>query len=94
GYSKIFTTLTGTTTSGKLIVNEASSGATGVGMGIKRRDTADSTFFTPNNTDKFEWTADEKTNGVPLTVALRETTAGAGRTGAFQAKATFNFTYE
>ncbi len=33
-------------------------------------------------------------NGVPLTVALRETTAGAGRTGAFQAKATFNFTYE
>ncbi|MDW9308430.1 fimbrial protein, partial [Escherichia coli] len=47
-----------------------------------------------NNTDKFEWTADEKTNGVPLTVALRETTAGAGNTGAFQAKATFNFTYE
>ncbi|WP_332120715.1 fimbrial protein, partial [Escherichia coli] len=43
GYSKIFTTLTGTTISGKLIVNEASSGATGVGMGIKRRDTADST---------------------------------------------------
>ncbi len=33
-------------------------------------------------------------NGVPLTVALRETTAGAGRTGAFQAKTTFNFTYE
>ena len=45
-------------------------------------------------TDKFEWTTDEKANGVPLTVALRETTAGAGRTGAFQAKATFNFTYE
>ncbi len=48
----------------------------------------------PNNTDKFEWSADEKASGVPLTVALRETTAGAGRTGAFQAKATFNFTYE
>ncbi|EJQ7211487.1 fimbrial protein [Escherichia coli] len=94
GYSKIFTTLTGTTVSGKLIVNEATSGAAGVGMGIKRRDTADSTFFTPNNTDKFEWSADEKASGVPLTVALRETTAGAGRTGAFQAKATFNFTYE
>ncbi|CAK1218919.1 TPA: fimbrial protein [Escherichia coli] len=94
GYSKIFTTLTGTSVSGKLIVNEASSGAAGVGMGIKRRDAADSAFFTPNNTDKFEWSSDEKTNGVPLTVALRETTAGAGRTGAFQAKATFNFTYE
>ncbi|MBW6100620.1 fimbrial protein [Escherichia coli] len=94
GYSKIFTTLTGTTVSGKLIVNETTSGATGVGMGIKRRDTADSAFFTPNNTDKFEWSTDEKANGVPLTVALRETTAGAGRTGAFQAKATFNFTYE
>ncbi len=65
------------TISGKLIVNEASSGATGVGMGIKRRDTADSAFFTPNNTDKFEWTTDEKANGVPLTVALRETTGGS-----------------
>lgn len=81
-----FTTLTGASVSGKLIVNEASSGAAGVGMGIKRRDAADSAFFTPNNTDKFEWSTDEKTNGVPLTVALRETTAGAGRTGAFQAK--------
>lgn len=53
-----------TTVSGKLIVNEATSGAAGVGMGIKRRDTADSTFFTPNNTDKFEWSADEKASGV------------------------------
>lgn len=35
-----------------------------------------------------------KANGVPLTVALRETTSGAGQIGAFQAKATFNFTYE
>ncbi|MCV5656746.1 fimbrial protein, partial [Escherichia coli] len=41
-----------------------------------------------------EWSTGEKADGVPLTVALRETTAGAGRTGAFQAKATFNFTYE
>ncbi len=94
GLSKIYTKLTGTTISGKLIVNEANSGAAGIGMGIKRRGTADSTFFTPNNTDRFEWSSDEKTSGVPLTVALRETTVGAGRTGTFQAKATFNFIYE
>ncbi|MCZ8623424.1 fimbrial protein [Escherichia albertii] len=92
--SKIYTRLTGTTISGKLIVNEANAGAAGIGMGIKRRGTADSTFFSPNNTDRFEWSNDEKSHGVPLTVALRETTVGSGRTGTFQAKATFSFTYE
>ena len=59
-------------------------GATGVGMGIKRRDTADSAFFTPNNTDKFEWSTDEKANGVPWPQHCAKTTAGAGRTGAFR----------
>lgn len=94
GLSKISTRLTGTSVSGKLIVNEATSGATNIGMGIKRRGAADSAFITPNNTEKFDWTSDDIANGVPLTVALRETVAGQGSIGTFQAKATFNFTYE
>ncbi|TGC20553.1 MULTISPECIES: fimbrial protein [unclassified Escherichia] len=95
GYQKIYTKLSGASISGKLIKNEATtSAAANIGMGIKLRDTADSAFITPNNTFSIEWSADNKANGLPLTVALRETTAGMGNTGTFRAKATFNFTYE
>ena len=87
GYSKIIT---------NLIKNEATDTpvATNIGMGIKRRDAADASFITPNNSASVEWTTEDKTNGMKLTVALRETTAGTGNIGNFRAKATFNFTYE
>ncbi|HEM3752146.1 TPA: fimbrial protein [Escherichia coli] len=96
GYSKIITKLSGATISGNLIKNEATDTpvATNIGMGIKRRDAADASFITPNNSASVEWTTEDKTNGMKLTVALRETTAGTGNIGNFRAKATFNFTYE
>ncbi|EHE9874377.1 fimbrial protein [Escherichia coli] len=96
GYSKITTKLSGTSISGNLIENEATDTpiATNIGMGIKRRDAADSAFIKPNNSVSVEWTEADKTDGMKLTVALRETTAGAGNIGKFRAKATFNFTYE
>ncbi|CTU50266.1 fimbrial protein [Escherichia albertii] len=96
GYSKIVTKLSGATISGNLIKNEATDTpiATNIGMGIKRRDAADAAFITPNNSVSVEWTTADKTDGMKLTVALRETTAGTGNIGKFRAKATFNFTYE
>ena len=58
--------------------------ATNIGMGIKRRDAADASFITPNNSASVEWTTEDKTNGMKLTVALRETTAGTGNIGNFR----------
>ncbi len=95
GYSKIITKLSGTTISGKLIENEAQTPVLRVlvwGLSVEIPQTRLS--LRQIILTNVEWTTDEKTNGVPLTVALRETTAGAGSIGAFQAKATFNFTYE
>ena len=95
GYTKIFTKLSGASTSGNLIKNEATTTpAANIGMGIKRRNQADSAFITPNNVMNIEWSTTEKASGLPLTVALREITAGTGNTGNFRAKATFHFTYE
>ncbi len=66
GYSKIITKLSGATISGNLIKNEATDTpvATNIGMGIKRRDAADASFITPNNSASVEWTTEDKTNGV------------------------------
>ncbi|EEE2001258.1 fimbrial protein [Salmonella enterica subsp. enterica serovar Kotte] len=94
GIGSIVTKLSGATISGNLIKNAATSNAaTNIGMGIKRKGDADSAFITPNNTSSISWTADEIANGLPMTVALRETTSGTGGIGSFTAKATFNFTY-
>lgn len=95
GYKKIFTKLSGSSISGNLIKNESTdSPAANIGMGIKRRNAADTAFIAPNNTSIVEWNGTDKNEGLKLTVALRETTPGTGRTGKFRAKATFNFTYE
>ncbi|MEB4677621.1 fimbrial protein [Enterobacteriaceae bacterium G50] len=92
---KITTRIFGSSISGALINNEATGDAAShIGMGFKRRNSEDSAFILPNNSDAIQWSADEMSNGLPMTVALRETTAGAGTIGSFRAKATFNFTYE
>lgn len=96
GYTKIVTKLSAASTSGNLINNESTTTpiATGIGMGIKRRNTQDSSFITPNNSTSVEWTATDKSDGLKLTVALRELSNGSGNIGNFRAKAIFNFTYE
>lgn len=92
---KITTRIFGSSISGALINNEATGDAAShIGMGFKRRNSEDSAFILPDNSDAIQWSSDEMTNGLPMTVALRETTAGAGTIGSFRAKATFNFTYE
>ncbi|WP_423061541.1 fimbrial protein [Citrobacter portucalensis] len=97
GISKITTTLaTSSSASGSFIKNEsANSGAAkNIGMGFKRKSESGETFLTPG-TGAFDWTAAERTaNAVEMSVALRELTDGAGTTGPFSAKATFNFTYQ
>lgn len=94
GIGGIVTRLSGAAISGNLINNAATANAaTNIGMGIKRKDDADSAFITPNNIASITWTTDEIANGLPMTVALRETSSGAGGIGSFTAKATFNFTY-
>lgn len=96
GYTKIITKLSGASTTGNLINNESTTTpvATGIGMGIKRQGAADSSFITPNNSASVEWTTTDKSNGLKLTVALRELSSGSGNIGNFRAKAIFNFTYE
>lgn len=96
GMGTITTRISGTAISGNLIKNEATTApvANNIGMGIKRKSTTGDTYITPNGTTSFNWTAGEITNGLPMTVALREITAGQGQIGNFTAKATFSFTYQ
>lgn len=97
GTSKITTSLASSqSASGNYIKNEsaASGAATNIGMGFKRKSETGETYLTPG-TSSFDWTSDERTaSAAEMTVALRELTDGAGTNGAFNAKATFNFTYQ
>ncbi|MEF4327867.1 fimbrial protein [Escherichia coli] len=96
GIGTIKTRISGTSISGKLIKNEATGSqvANNIGMGIKRKSTTGENYLAVDGSTSFNWTTDEITNGLPMTVALRETTPGAGQIGDFKAKATFSFTYE
>lgn len=97
GMGKITTTLATTpSASGNYIKNDltASGSASGLGIGFKQKDVTGESYLTPG-TGKFDWSTAQRTaNEVEMTVALRELTDGAGRTGDFSAKATFNFTYQ
>ena len=101
GVSKITTKLSGNASgsSPALIIpstSDTTSTTDYIGMGIKRIDTDDSTFLTPNSAQSIIWSGTEisSAEGLKLTVALRETTAGSGVPGDFRAQATFNFIYE
>lgn len=95
--TKITTTLaTSSSASGAYIKNESaeSGAAINVGVGFKQKNTTGETWLQPG-TGKFDWSEAQRTaNEAEMTVALRELTEGAGTTGAFSAKATFNFTYQ
>lgn len=62
-----------------------------VGAGFRRSKAT--TFFVIND-ENVVWSRDEITNGLPLTVALRETLLNKSKPGQFEAKATFTFTYQ
>ncbi|ECF4923581.1 fimbrial protein [Salmonella enterica subsp. arizonae] len=96
GLGTINMKIQGDTVSGALIKNQSSTApvAANIGMGLKLRNAADSAFITPNNTATYSWTSDNISNGLPMTVALRETATNQGSTDNFTAKATFNFTYQ
>ena len=96
GLSTISTKISGASTSGNLVRNEstATPAATNIGMGFKRYGNADSAFITPNNTAIVTWSAAEVTQGLDMTVALREITKNQGTIGPFEASATFSFTYQ
>lgn len=82
---------------GKVIKNSLTDGtaATNIGMAFKRQSDSGETFITPDNSATVTWSSDEKTNGLPMTVALREVVSGDSSTtaGLFDSTATFNFTY-
>lgn len=64
-------------------------------MGFKRKATSGDTFLKPNSTEYIRWSASEiSTDGLEMTVALRETSVGQGVPGKFRALATFNFSYQ
>ncbi|EJN1938337.1 fimbrial protein, partial [Salmonella enterica] len=49
---------------------------------------------TPDNATTITWSSDERSAGLPLTVALRiVNSSGTTSTGEFESTATFNFTY-
>ena len=53
------------------------------------------TFLKPNSAEYIRWSASEiSTDGLEMTVALRETSVGKGVPGKFRALATFNFSYQ
>ncbi|TGB96470.1 fimbrial protein [Escherichia sp. E2748] len=101
GISWIDTTLTGNASSSspKLIIplsGDTNSTTSYIGMGFKRRNTDDATFLKPNSAEKIRWDTGEipSDKGLEMTVALRETSQGAGVPGNFRALATFNFIYQ
>lgn len=58
-------------------------------MGFKRKATSGDTFLKPNSTEYIRWSASEiSTDGLEMTVALRETGVGKGVPGKFRALAT------
>ncbi|MCV5626675.1 fimbrial protein, partial [Escherichia coli] len=59
--------------------SDTSSTTSYIGMGIKKINTDDSTFLTSNSAEKIRWSLTEiNTDGLSMTVALRETSAGQG----------------
>lgn len=83
--------------SGQLVKNSLtdSTAAANIGMGFKRQSESGDNFITPNNSTTLTWSSDEITNGIPMTVVLRELISGdsSTTTGLFDSTATFNFTY-
>ncbi|MEG1689432.1 MAG: fimbrial protein [Hafnia sp.] len=78
-----------------LAVPSVSTGkATNVGVAFRRQSSSSDIYFRLNNDETITWTADERANGLNLSAAMRETLTGSGTTGPFDAKITFNFTYE
>lgn len=96
GLSSIVTKITGATTSGNYIASTltGASDAKNVGMAFKRYGDSDSSFIKPDGASPLTWSSSEIKDGLEMTVALRETTSGAGTTGAFESTATFSFTYQ
>lgn len=100
GISWIDTTLTGNQSgsSPALIIplaSDTTSTTSYIGMGFKRKATSGDTFLKPNSAEYIRWSASEiSTDGLEMTVALRETSVGKGVPGKFRALATFNFSYQ
>lgn len=85
-----------TADSSRLLTNDntSSGDASHIGVGFRRMDEDDTQRFTLDGTTHTNWTRDEIINGLQLTGVIRQTTTASDITpGAFQAKATFVFTY-
>ncbi|WP_239005635.1 fimbrial protein, partial [Salmonella enterica] len=97
GISAISTKITSSAgRTGNLINNSLSNStaATNIGMGFKRQSDSGNNFITPDNATTITWSSDERSAGLPLTVALRiVNSSGTTSTGEFESTATFNFTY-
>ncbi|HAF5148041.1 TPA: fimbrial protein [Salmonella enterica] len=97
GISAISTKITSSAgRTGNLINNSLSNStaATNIGMGFKRQSDSGNNFITPDNATTITWSSDERSAGLPLTVALRIVNgSGTTSTGEFESTATFNFTY-
>lgn len=53
-------------------------------MGFKRKATSGDTFLKPNSAEYIRWSASEiSTDGLEMTVALRETSVGKGVPASF-----------
>ncbi|EHB7662518.1 fimbrial protein [Escherichia coli] len=99
GISWIDTTLTGNQFGNSTLIipldSDTTSTTRNIGMGFKRKATSGDTFLKPNGAEYIRWSASEiSTDGLEMTVALRETTTGQGVPGKFRALATFNFSYQ
>lgn len=98
GLSKISSKIAGQIPSGSTTLIEPTATGTGytqnIGVGFFRKSATDSDMFKINQDGQIVWTADEITNGLDLTAALRESKPGQGTIGDFKATATFSFSYE
>lgn len=95
GVGSITTKISGSKVDGNLIKNGLTStgAATNICMGFKRQTESGENFVKPDNAATITWSSNEITNGLPMTVALREGSGSGTTAGDFDATATFNFTY-
>lgn len=98
GLTGLKTTIKAEKTSTEQPVLAIPSSATGktsnIGVAFRRQSSSDDVYFGLNNNTTIVWTADEMSKGLNLSAAMREVTPNTGTIGPFDAKVTFNFTYE
>lgn len=68
--------------------------AQNIGVGFRPQSSTAETYYKLDKSSVITWSSTERADGLNLSAVMREVSTGAGTTGPFDAKVTFNFIYE